>query len=81
MNWTSRVDRPKLFIGAPAWENGTVNGGYEPHSDFGKTVVRAKEQVGAKFGGVMLWDGAYGVANVDEVGNSYVDVVKSALES
>lgn len=80
-NWTSRLDGPKLFIGAPAWEDGTSNGGYESHTDFARTVVEAKEEVGREFGGVMLWDGAWGMANLDDEGTSYVDVVKGALES
>lgn len=61
--------------------NGTINGGYESHSDFAQTVLKAKQQVGKEFGGVMLWDGAYGMANVDTTGANYVDIVKIGLKS
>lgn len=68
---------PKLFIGAPAFQKG--GSGYVDSQRFASVVQRAKGSGTANFGGVMLWDGAEGLFNVDRNGRSYMQVAKAAL--
>lgn len=79
--WSSRLSGPKLYIGSPAWSGGTSNGGYQEPDDFATTIKSAKELASSNFGGVMLWDGAYGHITEDSEGNDYISVSKTALES
>lgn len=48
--------------------------------DFAITVAQVQSMGFANFGGVALWDGAYGLLTVDSTGNNYVNVTKAALE-
>lgn len=84
--WATRLSNgtgklPRLFIGAPAWEEGATAGGYVRPSVFNTTIAVAVEVVGTeRFGGVMLWDAAYGHITVDEAsGLNIIAVAKESL--
>lgn len=79
--WSQRLVGPKLYIGSPAFAGGTTNGGYEEPDAFAKTLKRAKAHTKANFGGVTLWDGAYGHITMDSQGLDYIAVSKKALTS
>jgi len=80
-DWSSRLSGPKLFIGSPAWAEGTSNGGYQDPDTFAKTIKNAKTLAKSNFGGVMLWDGAYGHITKNAKGKDYIAVSKKALKS
>jgi len=79
--WSSRLSGPKLYIGSPAWAGGTSNGGYEEPDVFAKTIKNAKSLTKSNFGGVMLWDGAYGHITTNAKGKDYIAVSKKAVQS
>ncbi len=79
--WNTRLSGPKLYIGSPAWADGTSNGGYEEPDAFATTVKSSKESIGANFGGVTLLDGPYGHITMDSAGRDYIAVSKKALQS
>ena len=82
--WADRLKpasgpRPKLYIGGASWDGG-AKGGYVPAQELNRTIVETVDKLGTeRFGGVMLWDAAYGVANVDAEGRSIVEVAKESL--
>jgi len=80
-DWSARLTGPKLYIGAPAWAEGTANGGYEEPDVFAKTIKSAKRNTSSNFGGVMLWDGAYGHITKNSKGQDYIAVSKKAAKS
>ncbi|KAK5134709.1 hypothetical protein LTR08_006224 [Meristemomyces frigidus] len=66
--------KPRLYVGAaafPAAGSGYVNG-----SELQSYIEQVKNVT--NFGGMMLWDGSEGAANVDEYGVSYLDYAKAA---
>ncbi|KAH8904131.1 glycoside hydrolase [Coniochaeta sp. PMI_546] len=82
--WSARLDagnKPKLFIGGAAWANATSNGGYVPPQQLNQTILSSVKAVGkGRFGGVMLWDAAYGHTTMDPVtGLDIIGVAKGSL--
>ncbi|KAI4727356.1 glycoside hydrolase [Aureobasidium sp. EXF-10728] len=68
----------KLFIGAGAF--GGAGSGYVEGAALGHQVSLARQLYTSNLGGVMLWDGVEGLANVDEYGNDYLVYAKGSLE-
>ncbi|KAK0105959.1 hypothetical protein ONS95_004470 [Cadophora gregata] len=79
--WSERLVGPKLYIGSPSFAGGTTNGGYEEPDAFAKTLKSARADTTEDFGGVMLWDGAYGHITMNSQGLDYIAVSKKALTS
>jgi len=82
--WSSRLDagnKPRLFIGGASWSEATSTGGYVPPQQLNQTILSSVASVGtSKFGGVMLWDGAYGHTTMDpETGLDIIGVAKGSL--
>jgi chitinase len=82
--WSSRLDagnKPRLYIGGVSWENGTTTGGYVPPQELNQTILSSVDTVGtSRFGGVMLWDAAYGHVTMDpETGLDIIGVAKQSL--
>lgn len=80
--WSQRLatgHQPQLMIGALSF-NDLGAGGYQAPEDFAITVAQVQSMGFANFGGVTLWDGAYGLLTVDSTGNNYINVTKAALE-
>ena len=69
---------PRLYIGAPGFAG--AGSGYTNGSQFGGIVQQARSLNVSNFGGVMLWDGSEGTANIDEYGVSYLDYAKAAVQ-
>lgn len=68
---------PKLFIGAPGCAK-CAGSGYLGAEEMKRVVEGAKASGLGNFGGVMLWDGPEGKANV-QGGKDYLAVVKGAM--
>ncbi|KAL8830919.1 MAG: hypothetical protein Q9170_005521 [Blastenia crenularia] len=68
---------PKLFIGAPGCA-ACAGSGYLDAGQVGGVLESAKGAGLANLGGVMLWDGPEGKANV-QGGKDYLSVVKGAM--
>lgn len=79
--WSERLDGPSLYLGGPSFSAVATTGGYEDPDTFATTISAVKSMKLGNFGGVMLWDGAYGLATEDASGKDYVDVTKTALEA
>ncbi|KAB5528000.1 glycoside hydrolase superfamily [Coniochaeta sp. 2T2.1] len=82
--WSERLDtgnRPRLYIGGVAWVNGTGNGGYVAPQELNRTILSSVDSVGRdRFGGMMLWDGAFGHVTMDEeTGLDIIGVAKASL--
>ncbi|KAK6002772.1 hypothetical protein QM012_001522 [Aureobasidium pullulans] len=71
-------NQTKLFIGAGA--SVSAGSGYVEGAALGHQVSLARELYTSNLGGVMLWDGVQGLANVDEYGNDYLVYAKQSLE-
>jgi chitinase len=80
------VSSPRVLVGAPAFAN--AGSGFVEGPAFEEIVAQVKgANLGGPFneasplGGFMFWDGAYGEesVNVDEVGVSYMQIVKDIL--
>lgn len=69
---------PRLYIGAPGFAG--AGSGYTNGSQFSGFVKEARKANVSNFGGVMLWDGSEGLANVDEYGDSFLDYAKAAVQ-
>ncbi|KAK5121299.1 hypothetical protein LTR85_005465 [Meristemomyces frigidus] len=69
---------PQLYIGAPGFAG--AGSGYVNGSEFSRYVKEARKLKVKNFGGVMLWDGSEGMANIDEYGASYLDYAKAAVQ-
>ncbi|KAK4539732.1 hypothetical protein LTR36_010385 [Oleoguttula mirabilis] len=74
----TRHGKPRLYIGAPGFAG--AGSGYVNGSEFANHVKEAKKLNVKNLGGVMLWDGSEGMANVDEYGASYLDYAKAAVQ-
>lgn len=68
----------KVFIGAGASQS--AGSGYVEGAALGHRISLARELYTENLGGVMLWDGVQGLANVDEYGNDYLFYAKQSLE-
>ena len=68
---------PKLFVGAPGC-TACAGSGYLSGSQIGSIIEEARAAGIANLGGVMLWDGPEGKANV-EGGKDFLSVVKGAM--
>ncbi|KAI5218759.1 glycoside hydrolase [Aureobasidium subglaciale] len=68
----------KLFIGVGGFEG--AGSGYVEGAGLGHQVSLARQLYVENFGGVMVWDGVEGGANVDEYGNDYLVYVKGSLQ-
>lgn len=68
---------PKLFVGAPGCQ-ACAGSGYLGAEQMGQVLGTAKSAGLSNLGGVMLWDGPEGKANVDG-GKDYLSVVKGAM--
>lgn len=68
---------PKLYVGAGAFSG--AGSGYVEGSGLGSRVSLARELYTDDLGGVMLWDGSEGLANVDQYGVDYLEYAKAAL--
>lgn len=79
--WSKRLSGPKLYIGGISFANGTTNGGYQDPDLFSMTIKAGRKLASSNFGGVMLWDGAYGHITKDAAGLDFIAVAKTALES
>ena len=66
---------PKLYIGAPAASDAASNG-YVPAEQLKSVIQSAKDAGVGNFGGVMLWDGAFGQFNPQ---GNYMAGSKAAL--
>lgn len=82
--WSSRLDagnKPRLFIGGASWANATRTGGYVSPQQLNQTILSSVASVGtSRFGGVMLWDAAYGHVMTDpETGLDIIAVAKGSL--
>lgn len=80
------LSSPMLFVGSPAFAN--AGSGFVEGSAFEEIVAQVKSaNLGGQFnessplGGFMFWDAAYGEesASFDEVGMSYMQIVKDIL--
>ena len=80
------VSSPRVLVGSPAFSN--AGSGFVEGPAFEEIVAQVKgANLGGPFneasplGGFMFWDGAYGEesVNVDEVGVSYMQIVKDIL--
>jgi chitinase len=83
-SWSSRLDagnKPRLFIGGASWVNATSYGGYVPPQQLNQTILSSVASVGTgRFGGVMLWDAAYGHTTIDpQTGMDIIGVAKESL--
>lgn len=70
--------RPRVYIGAAAFDG--VGSGYVVGEGLSSQVSLARELYVDNFGGMMLWDGSEGMANVDEYGDDYLGYAKAALQ-
>lgn len=82
--WSSRLDagnKPRLYVGGVSWEDGTTTGGYVAPQELNQTILSSVETVGtSRFGGVMLWDAAYGHVTTDpQTGLDIIGVAKQSL--
>lgn len=80
-DWSSRLDtgnKPSLLIGALSFDDGT---GYEAPDTFADTIADVQDYNLTNFGGVMLWDGPYGLITTDSAGEDYIEVTKTALNA
>ncbi|KAM0720620.1 hypothetical protein Q7P37_004757 [Cladosporium fusiforme] len=68
---------PRLYIGAAGFEG--AGSGYVKGSGLGTRVRTARGLYVDNLGGVMLWDGSEGVANVDQDGVDYLEYAKASL--
>lgn len=68
----------KVFIGAGA--SASAGSGYVDGAALGHQISLARELYTENLGGIMLWDGVQGLANVDEYGNDYLSYAKESLE-
>jgi chitinase len=71
-------NQTKLYIGVGASE--AAGSGYVDGAGLGHQVSLARQLYTSNLGGVMLWDGVEGLANVDEYGNDYLVYAKGSLE-
>ncbi|CAD0111698.1 unnamed protein product [Aureobasidium uvarum] len=71
-------NKTKLFIGAGAFEG--AGSGYVEGAALGHQISLARQLYTSNLGGVMLWDGVEGLANVDEYGNDYLVYAKGSLQ-
>ncbi|KAL8699024.1 MAG: hypothetical protein Q9201_006247 [Fulgogasparrea decipioides] len=74
---TAKGNGPRLYVGAPGC-TACAGSGYLPGSQMASVIDSAKTAGIPNFGGVMLWDGPMGKANV-EGGKDYLSVVKGAM--
>lgn len=79
--WSERLSGPSLYLGGPSFSAVATSGGYQDPDTFAQTIAGVKAMKLSNFGGVMLWDGAYGLATTDSKGEDYIDVTKTALEA
>ncbi|KAK3701630.1 hypothetical protein LTR37_015381 [Vermiconidia calcicola] len=79
---TTSPGRPRLYIGAPAWQG--AGSGYVPGSALSSPVGLARDLQADLYvhnlGGMMLWDGSEAMANVNELGIDYLTYAKTALQ-
>lgn len=68
---------PRFYVGALAFNNSKT--GYVAPADFVNTIEYLSNNTGPKFGGVFLWDGNAGLANIDSTNRSFLNITKSAL--
>lgn len=70
---------PKVFIGALSFNNGIS--GYSPASSFVMAVKWVRGLgCGSVIGGVMLWDGTYGLQRSDYQGLTFNEAAKDAMD-
>lgn len=80
------VTSPRLYVGAPSFP--AAGSGWVGGQQFSELMEEVKEAGVRNLGGVMFWDGAYGLLSAREdgvygrsgVGKSYMGLVKVALE-
>ncbi|KAF7512573.1 hypothetical protein GJ744_000834 [Endocarpon pusillum] len=80
------VTSPRIYVGAPAFP--AAGSGWVGGQQFSELMEGVKEVGLGNLGGVMFWDGAYGVLSARDdgvygrsgVGESYMGLVKDALE-
>ncbi|OTA34273.1 hypothetical protein BTJ68_05807 [Hortaea werneckii EXF-2000] len=77
-NATVAAKGPKMYLGAPAFAE--AGSGYVNGSELAGYLARVKNLSLPNLGGVMLWDGTMGALNVDELGASYLDYAKAAVQ-
>lgn len=73
----TRSSGPRVYVGAGATES--AGSGYVEGSGLGSRVSLARELYTHNLGGIMLWDGSEGLANVDQNGVDYLEYAKAAL--
>ncbi|KAI4129725.1 MAG: hypothetical protein LQ338_002109 [Usnochroma carphineum] len=74
---SAKANGPKLFIGAPGC-SACAGSGYLGAEQMERVLNAAKGAGLSNFGGVMLWDGPEGQANV-EGGKDYLSVIKGVM--
>lgn len=80
------VTSPRLYVGAPAFP--AAGSGWVGGQEFSGLMEEVREAGLDNLGGVMFWDGAYGVLSAREDGvygrtgwgRSYMELVKDVLE-
>ncbi|KAH0340245.1 glycoside hydrolase, partial [Aureobasidium melanogenum] len=81
-NWSDDLfavnNETKIFVGAGA--SASAGSGYVEGDALGHQISLARELYTTNLGGIMLWDGVQGSANVDEYGNDYLFYAKESLE-
>lgn len=76
---SSTPGTPRLYVGAGAFQGAGT--GYVNGSGLSSAISLARELNVSNFGGMMLWDGSEGMANVDEYGVDYLQYAKAALQT
>ena len=79
------VNSPRLYVGAPAFP--AAGSGWVGGEEFSSLVAQVKGLRLPNLGGVMFWDGAYGVLSKSQdgaygrtgVGRSYMGLVKDVF--
>lgn len=70
--------KPRLYIGGGAFADAGT--GYVPGAELKGHIEKAKQLNASNLGGIMLWDGSEGMANIDRHGKNYLYYAKHALE-
>ncbi|KAI5198807.1 glycoside hydrolase [Aureobasidium subglaciale] len=81
-NWSDELsaanNETRLFIGVGGFEG--AGSGYVEGAGLGHQVSLARQLYVGNLGGVMVWDGVEGGANVDEYGNDFLVYAKGSLQ-
>ena len=84
-NWSAGLSssstspgKPRVYVGVAAFEGAGT--GYVTGAGLSTLISLARELYVDNLGGIMLWDGSEGYANVDQYGVDYLDYAKAALQ-